>query len=69
METKNEILLKYAGSLVDATNAIFNSVATLGEDADVNLATIRTINVLAESLRSQTVIFQNAVDEYKPISG
>lgn len=69
METKNEILLMYAGSLVNATNAIFNSVATLGEDTDVNLATIRTINVLAESLRSQTVIFQNAVDEYKPISG
>lgn len=69
METKNEILVKYAGSLVDATNAIFNIVTTLGDDTDVNLATIRTINVLTESLRSQTVIFQNAVDEYKPISG
>lgn len=69
METKNEILLKYAGSLVDATNAVFNSVATLGDDVEVNLAIIRTINVLTESLRSSTVIFQNAVDEYKPISG
>lgn len=67
METKNTIIQNYAGSLMDATNAVSVSAGCLGENIDENNALIKTLNVLLESVRSQTVILQQEIDKY--ISG
>ena len=67
METKNKIIQNYAGSLMDAVNSVCVSASTLAENKDENDATIKTLNVLVESVRSQTVILQQAIDNY--ISG
>lgn len=64
METKNTIIRNYSGSLMDATNAVNNTAYTLNEDEDENRAIIKTLNVLVESVRAQTVILQQAIDSY-----
>ena len=65
METKNIIIFNYANSLVDATSGVAGKSAMLGDNPDENVATIKTINVLLESVRSQTVLLQQAIDGYK----
>lgn len=67
METKNKIIQNYAGSLMNAVNAVCTETSMLAENKEENDATIKTLNVLVESIRSQTVILQQAIDEY--ISG
>ncbi len=64
METKNVILANYARSISDASNTISLTVSTLNDNADENAAIIKTLNVLVESLRSQTVLIQQALDSY-----
>ena len=64
METKNEIIRNYAGSLVDATNAVYSVAARLADNKDENDAYIKTLNVLLDSVRSQTVLVQQAIDAY-----
>lgn len=65
METKNTIIRNYANSLCDAAYAVATKTLTLGDNADENMAAIKTINILLESVRSQTVTLQQAIDEYK----
>lgn len=65
METKNVILANYSRSIVDIAGNLNNTISTMNDNPDENIATIRTVNVLLETLRSMTVILQNAVDEYK----
>lgn len=65
METKNEILVNYGMSVINAAQSVYNSICDLTDDAEKNLAVIKTVNVLLECLRSQTVILQGAVDEYQ----
>lgn len=64
METKNIIIQNYARSLVDATTTIANNASKLTDNMEESTATIKTLNVLVESLRSQTVIFQGELDNY-----
>lgn len=67
METNNKIISNYANSLNNAAIIILNTVANLNDSEEENNATIRTVNVLLESLRSQTIILQNAIDNYKGV--
>ena len=65
METKNIILNNYVVALASMISSLENSIKTLTPDSvDENLATLRTINVILESVRVQTVNIQNAVDNY-----
>lgn len=64
METKNIIIANQAQSLIEATENIMSCVSKLADNADENIATIRTLNVLVESLRSQTVLMQGEIDDY-----
>ena len=64
METKNIIIQNYARSIVDAAISISNTAGTFNDNVDENTAIVRTLNVLIESLRSQTVIIQSAIDTY-----
>lgn len=64
METKNIIIQNYARALVDASNMISNTTINFNDNLDENAAIIKTLNVLVESLRSQTVIIQGALDNY-----
>ena len=65
METKNIILNNYVVALAGMVGSLENSIKTLTPDnADENAATLRTINVILESVRAQTVNVQNAVDTY-----
>lgn len=67
METKNTIIRNFSGSLMDAVNAVNVTAYNLNDNAEENAAIIKTLNVLVESVRSQTVILQQAIDNY--ISG
>ena len=64
MEDKNIIIANYSRSLVDAANSISNIAGTLNSNENENNATIKTLNVLIESLRSQTVLLQGEIDSY-----
>ena len=65
METKNVIIQQYARSIVDAAITIENTTNNFADSAsDENNAIVKTLNILVESLRSQTVIFQGALDSY-----
>lgn len=66
METENIIIQNYANSLVDAANSASGKALFLSGNPDENAATIKTMNVLLESVRSQTVLLQQAIDAYKP---
>ena len=67
METENIIIQNFANSLVDAAVATSNKAAILSDNANENAATIKTMNVLLESVRSQTVLLQQAIDAYKGV--
>lgn len=64
MKTKNIIIQNYARFIVDASNAIAGTVLAMSENVDENIETIKTVNVLLESLRSEIVLMQNVVDHY-----
>ena len=64
METKNIIIQNYARAIVDASANILNASSNFTNNEDENNAIVKTLNVLVESLRSQTIIIQGALDEY-----
>lgn len=64
METKNIIIANYGGALSNIVGNLNIAIAGLNDNPDENAATIKTINVLLESVRSQTVLLQQAVDSY-----
>lgn len=64
MGTKNIIINNFAGSLTNMSSAVMNTASMLNDNMDENTATIATINVLLDSVRSQTVLLQNALDNY-----
>lgn len=64
METKNAIIRNYADALVIGTNDIITCAANLNDSLDENKATIATLNVLVEAIRSHTVLLQQAIDKY-----
>lgn len=65
MEINNTIIQNFANSLVDAANMAAVKAATLNNNSDENMGIIKTLNVLLESVRSQTVLLQQSIDEYK----
>lgn len=64
METKNIILMNYGNALSNIIGNLNFAISGLNTNPDENAATIKTINVLIESVRSETVLIQNAIDEY-----
>lgn len=64
METKNIIIVNYSNSLAESISIVAAKSGSLNDNMAENLAIIKTINVLLESVRSQTVILQQAIDEY-----
>lgn len=64
METKNAIILSYANALQTTANNATMYSSALGANVDENKAIIATLNVVLESIRSQTVLLQQALDNY-----
>lgn len=64
METKNIIINNYAASLLGMVGSVNDATSRLNDNIDESKAIITTINVLLESVRSQTVLLQNAIDKY-----
>lgn len=64
MENKNIIISNYAIEVVSAGMAAQNAATRLGENLEVNLATLRTLNALMDGIRAATVNLQNAIDGY-----
>lgn len=64
METKNTIINNYAASLMGMVGSVNEATSRLNDNVDESKAIIATINVLLESVRSQTVLLQNAIDKY-----
>lgn len=65
MKTDIDIIKGFAVSLNDATAAVVSKSVMMDEDENENNAIIKTLNVLIESVRSQTVLLQQAIDAYK----
>lgn len=65
METKNIILGNYVTALSSMVTSLNEVIRTMTNDnSDENTATLRTVNVILESVRAQTINVQNAVDTY-----
>lgn len=64
METKNLIICNYANTLSVTVHTLIDTSNTLHDNMDENQATLKTLNVLLESIRSQTVNIQTAIDTY-----
>ena len=65
METKNIILGNYAlalSSMVESLNEVIRTMTN--DNSDENTATLRTLNVILESIKAQTLNVQNAIDLY-----
>ena len=65
METKNTIISNHAFALSSIVNNFMGTVGMLNDNPDENAATIATLNVILESVRSETVLLQGALDNYK----
>lgn len=65
MEINNVIIQNFANSIVDAASYAASKAAVLGENANENDGVIKILNVLIESVRAQTVLLQQAIDNYK----
>lgn len=64
METANINIQNFASALAAMANNVSGVAVMLNDNMDENAATIRTLNVQIESVRSELVILQNAVDSY-----
>lgn len=64
METKNIILSNYATALMNMVSNFAITINTLGDNMDENAAIVKTINVQLESVRSEIVLIQGAIDSY-----
>lgn len=64
MEIKNMNIQNYINALSDMTALLSASSSRLCDKEEENRATIKTLNVVLESVRSETVILQSAIDEY-----
>lgn len=65
METKTIILGNYVTALSSMVTSLNEVIRTMTNDnSDENTATLRTVNVILESVRAQTINIQNAVDTY-----
>lgn len=65
METKNAIINNYISALTDTGEILAKNGNSLTSDnMDENTATLRTLNVLLETIRAQLVNIQNAIDTY-----
>ena len=64
METKNAIILNYANALQTTAGNATMYASALGDNADENRGIIATLNVVLEAIRSQTVLLQQALDNY-----
>jgi len=64
METKNIILANYSTALTNIVGNFAININALNDNPDENSATVKTANVLLESIRSQIVLIQQALDGY-----
>lgn len=64
MNTKNIIINNYASALTALVSNFAGTASTLNDNVDENMAIIKTLNVILESVRSQTVLVQSALDGY-----
>lgn len=64
METKNIIINNLSLAVFNAANSIVGASGSLSDNAEEDASTIKTLNVLVESLRSQTVLLQSELDNY-----
>ena len=65
METKNVIISNFANAINNIVVNLLGTVSTLNDNAEENAATIKTLNVILEGIRAQTVLIQQAIDNYK----
>lgn len=64
METKNLIINNHSNTLVNMVNTLTITVNTLSDNLEENQGTMKTLNVILDSLRSQIVIIQQDIDNY-----
>lgn len=65
METKNTIISNHSFILSSIVNNFMGAVGMMNDNPDENAAIIATLNVILESVRSEIVLIQGALDNYK----
>lgn len=65
MDAENTIIKNYANALTMATNDVYAYAGNLNDNPDESRAVVATLNVMVESVRSHTVLLQQALDKYK----
>ena len=64
MENTNNILIGYSNALYNMIENMSRTISTLADNAEINQAIIKTINIQIESIRSQTTVIQSVIDGY-----
>lgn len=64
METKNTIIKNFTQSIRIVSDDLISAAEKLNDNADESAATIAMLNVILESMRSHTVLLQQAIDNY-----
>ena len=64
METKNIIIKNFTQSIRIVSDDLISATENLSDNAEENAAIIATLNVILESMRSHTVLLQQAIDNY-----
>ena len=64
METKNTIIRNFASAINTVSCDLLSTACMLNESIEESKSTIATLNVIIESMRSQVVLLQQALDSY-----
>ena len=65
MEEKNKIINNYARSILAAAESLCDTSQILNDKEEENVATVKTLNVQLETMRSLIVLCQQELDKYK----
>lgn len=65
MDTKNTIIQNFAQCINVTANDIYNTTAMLKDNEEENAALVSSLNVWLETMRSNVVLLQQALDKYK----
>lgn len=64
MNEKNTVITNYTNYLLTMVQSLLLTVGGLAEDPEINRGIITTADIQINAIKSQTVVLQNALDNY-----
>lgn len=65
MDEKNQVIYNYTRSISSSAQYLNDTACALNDKESENIATVKTLNVQLETLRSLIVLCQQELDKYK----